>query len=115
MFTGQKINIQKILGLISEGLLSTLSKDIKVDYCAKVLYGKRIFNLLLYGILTTFGYSPRTYVHCSESPTDFLGKPVLTEFIAHAAEIIRDEAGQWFMSSADFPHRGINVAPLVWD
>jgi len=60
MFTGQKINIQKILGLIPEGLLSTLSKDIKVDYCAKVLYGKRVFNLLLYGILTTDRTSQRT-------------------------------------------------------
>jgi len=65
--------------------------------------------------LTTSGYTPRTYVHCSESPTDFLGKPVLAEFTVHAAEIIRDEAGQWFMSSADFPHRGISVAPLVWE
>jgi len=60
MFTCQKINIQKILGLIPEGLLCTLSKDIKVDYCAKVLYGKRIFNLLLYGILTTDRTSQRT-------------------------------------------------------
>lgn len=65
--------------------------------------------------LTTSGYTPRTYVHCSESPMDFLGKPVLAEFTAHASEIIRDEAGQWFISSADFPHRGINVAPLTWD
>lgn len=60
MFTGQKINIQKIIGLIPEGLLSTLTKDIKVDYCAKVLYGKRRFNLLLYGILTTDRTSQRT-------------------------------------------------------
>lgn len=60
MFTGQKINIQKILGLVPEDLLSTLSKDIKVDYCAKVLYGKRVFNLLLYGILTTDRTSQRT-------------------------------------------------------
>lgn len=60
MFTGQKINIQKILGLVPEDLLSTLSKDTKVDYCAKVLYGKRVFNLLLYGILTTDRTSQRT-------------------------------------------------------
>ena len=60
MFTGQKINIQKILGLIPDDLLSSLSKDTKVDYCAKVLYGKRIFNLLLYGILTTDRTSQRT-------------------------------------------------------
>ena len=60
MFTGQKINIQKILNLIPEDLISTLSKDTKVDYCAKVLYGQRIFNLLLYGILTTDRTSQRS-------------------------------------------------------
>jgi hypothetical protein len=32
-----------------------------------------------------------------------------------APEIIQDESGQWFMSSTDRPHRGISVAPLVWD
>jgi len=60
MYTGQKINVQKIMGLIPDDLLSTLSKDTKVDYCAKILYGERIFNLLLYGILTTDRTSQRT-------------------------------------------------------
>src|ERR1035437_5599739 len=60
MYLGQKINIQKILGLIPDDLLSSLSKDTKVDYCAKVLYGQRMFNLLLYGILTTDRTSQRT-------------------------------------------------------
>jgi hypothetical protein len=61
MYSGQKINIQKILDLIPGDLLSTLTKDTKVDYCAKVLYGQRIFNLLLYGILTTDRTSQRTW------------------------------------------------------
>jgi len=60
MYSGQKINVQKVIGLIPDDLLSTLSKDTKVDYCAKVLYGQRIFNLLLYGILTTDRTSQRT-------------------------------------------------------
>lgn len=60
MFSDQKINIQKILNLIPERLLSSLSQDTKVDYCAKVLYGQRISNLLLYGILTTDRTSQRT-------------------------------------------------------
>ena len=64
---------------------------------------------------TTSGYCPRTYVHCSESPVDFHGRPILAEFTVHAPEIIQDEDGQWFMSSADHPHRGISVAPLVWE
>lgn len=60
MYSAQKINVQKVIGLIPDDLLSTLSKDTKVDYCAKVLYGQRIFNLLLYGILTTDRTSQRT-------------------------------------------------------
>lgn len=63
---------------------------------------------------TTSGYCPRTYVHCSESPADFHGKPVLAEYTVHAPEIVQDEGGQWFMSTADHPHRGVSVAPLVW-
>jgi hypothetical protein len=59
MFKDHKVSIQKILSLVPDGLLSTLTKDTKVDYCAKVLYGERIFNLLLYGILTTERTSQR--------------------------------------------------------
>jgi hypothetical protein len=64
---------------------------------------------------TTYGYCPRTFVVCSESLTDFRGQPIRAEFTVHAPEIIQDEGGQWFMSSADHPHRGISVAPLVWE
>jgi beta-fructofuranosidase len=64
---------------------------------------------------TTYGYCPRTYVHGSESPSDFRGRPVLAEFTVHAPEIIQDENGQWFMSTTDHPHRGISVAPLAWE
>ena len=64
---------------------------------------------------STSGYCPRTYVHCSESPLDFHRSPVLTEFTVHAPEIIQSEDGQWFISSADHPDRGIGVAPLVWE
>jgi len=60
MFTGQKVNIQKILSLIPDGLLVRLSEETNVDYCSKVLYGQRVFNLLLYGILTTDRTSQRT-------------------------------------------------------
>lgn len=60
LFKDHKISIQKILEIIPENLLSRLAKDTKVDYCAKVLHGERIFNLLLYGILTTERTSQRT-------------------------------------------------------
>lgn len=64
--------------------------------------------------LSTSGYCPRSYVYCSESPLDFHGKPLVTEITAHAPEVIQDEDGQWFISSTDYPNRGISVAPFVW-
>lgn len=67
LFKDHKVSIQKILELIPENLLSRLAKDTKVDYCAKVLYGERIFNLLLYGLLTTERTSQRTLEDLFES------------------------------------------------
>lgn len=64
---------------------------------------------------TTSGYCPRSYAYCSESPLDFHGKPLVAEFTVHAPEIIQDENGQWFMSTADYPHRGVSIAPLAWE
>jgi beta-fructofuranosidase len=46
----------------------------------------------------------KDFTNCSE--------PLVAEFTVHAPEIIQDENGQWFMSSADYPHRGVSVAPL---
>jgi hypothetical protein len=63
---------------------------------------------------TTSGYCPRSFAHCSASPLDFHGKPPVAEFTVHAPEIIQDEGGEWFISSADHPHRGVSVAPLAW-
>ena len=59
-------------------------------------------------------YDNRTFVYCSDNPLDFKGKPLLTELKTHAPEIIRDDNGQWFISSAEYPKRGISVARLMW-
>lgn len=67
LFKDHKVSIQKILELIPENLLGRLAKDTKVDYCAKVLYGERMFNLLLYGLLTTERTSQRTLEDLFES------------------------------------------------
>ena len=59
-------------------------------------------------------YDYRTYVYTSETPTDFHDRSPVTELKAHAPEIVRDEKGDYFISSADYPQRGINLARLVW-
>ncbi len=65
------------------------------------------------GDLTTSGYSTKSFVQCSESLLDFNGEPI-AEFSAHAPNVIQNEDGSWFISSTDYPHRGISAAPLEW-
>lgn len=67
LFKNHTVSIQKILDIIPDNLLSNLAKNTNVDYCAKVLYGERVFNLLLYGILTTERTSQRTLEDLFES------------------------------------------------
>lgn len=59
-------------------------------------------------------YDHRTYVYCSEDPYNFKDSPLLTEIDAHAPEIIRDEDGSWYITSVEWPHRGLSIARLSW-
>lgn len=43
--------IKQILTVIPDELLTQLAENSKVDYCAKLLHGKQMFYLLLYGLL----------------------------------------------------------------
>ncbi len=127
MFTGQKINIQKVLGLIPDSLLGKLAKDTKVDYCSKVLYGQRIFNLLLYGLLTTdrtsqrtledlfssklfkslFSYEPGMKVSRSSISTRL--STIDTEFFRLAYEAVHNEFSQLFSEEEQLRHKIIRV------
>jgi hypothetical protein len=127
MYTKQKINIQKILNLIPDDLLSTLAKGTKVDYCAKVLYGQRIFNLLLYGILTTdrtsqrsledlfgsdlfkalFGYDASLKIVHSSISTRL--SVIDTEFFRLAYERIYGEFSKFFPKEEQLKYRIVSV------
>ena len=60
VFKDHKISVNQLLGVIPEALLSKLSLTTKIDYYAKVLHGKKMFYLLLYGILENEKLSQRT-------------------------------------------------------
>lgn len=60
-------------------------------------------------------YDYRTFVYASDTPMDFNDRPPVAQLMAHAPEIIQDEKGRYFISSADYPRRGINLARLVWN
>jgi beta-fructofuranosidase len=59
-------------------------------------------------------YQHRSYVYQSDDPLRFDGKAV-THLEAHAPEIFQDEDGQWFISSAEWPKRGVSIAKLAWE
>ena len=56
----QKIGVSQILDYIPEALLANLSATTKVDHYSKVLHGKKVFYLLLYGILENDRMSQRS-------------------------------------------------------
>jgi len=58
--TLQNISVGELLKIIPDKQISALAKDTKVDYCAKVLYGRSMFYLLLYGLLQVDRTSQRT-------------------------------------------------------
>ena len=45
-----KVGVKQLLGLIPDEELSKLANQTKVDHYTKVLYGKSMFYLLLYGL-----------------------------------------------------------------
>lgn len=60
------------------------------------------------------GYDERSFVYCSTNPLDFHGQKLVTELKAHAPEVFQDEKQLWYISSAQYPVRGISVARLSW-
>jgi len=60
VFKDHKISVNQLLEVIPEALLANLSKNTKVDHYAKVLHGKKMFYLLLFGILENEKLSQRT-------------------------------------------------------
>jgi hypothetical protein len=60
IFKGHKVSASQLLDFIPEALLTHLSTQTKIDYYSKVLHGKKMFYLLLYGILDNEKLSQRT-------------------------------------------------------
>ena len=83
VFKDHKISVSQLLGIVPEALLSKLSLTTKVDYYAKVLHGKKMFYLLLYGILENEKLSQRTL---EDTFNDYLFK---TLFDLDKSETIR--------------------------
>ena len=60
MNKNHKIGVNQLLEFIPEALLAKLSANTNVDYYSKVLHGKKLFYLLLYGIVENEKLSQRS-------------------------------------------------------
>jgi len=63
----------------------------------------------------TGAYQHVTYVYQSDDPFSFDADQEVTRLDAHAPEVFQDEEDDWFISSVQWPHRGVSIAPLVWE
>ena len=59
-------------------------------------------------------YQYKTYVYCSKKINDFQNREPITTLNAHAPEIFQHE-DQWFISSVEWPNRGISIDRLSWE
>ena len=60
VFKDHEIKVKYLLMFIPEALIANLSLTTKIDYNAKVLHRRKMFYLLLYGILDNEKPSQRT-------------------------------------------------------
>ncbi|QDU91264.1 Glycosyl hydrolases family 43 [Pirellulimonas nuda] len=60
-------------------------------------------------------YQHTTYVYQSDDPLNFDHSALVTTLNAHAPEVFQDEQGDWYISSVEWPHRGVSIARLAWD
>jgi len=59
-------------------------------------------------------YQYKTYVYSSKKINDFQDREPITTLNAHAPEIFQHE-DQWFISSVEWPNRGISIDRLSWE
>lgn len=59
-------------------------------------------------------YDNRTFVFRSDRPDNFQNADELPQIAAHAPELMQDNDGQWYITSAERPYRGISMAKLEW-
>jgi beta-fructofuranosidase len=55
-----------------------------------------------------------TDVFLSDNPFHWNITDKVGHFPAHAAEIVRDEKGNWYVSRAGWGRGGLYLAPLIW-
>ena len=78
-----KVHAWDILRMIPDEEIAKIAKDTKVDYCAKVLTGERLFYLLVFAFLSADHVSQRRLESIFNNPTyKTLFNVVLPEYLS---------------------------------
>jgi len=64
--------------------------------------------------LKNFTYQDKSYVYYSDDLLNFKNRKPIAEIAGHAPEFFQDEKGNWWISSAERPYRGVSIAPVSW-
>lgn len=59
-------------------------------------------------------YDNRTFVYRSSHFSRAVTWELVGQLEAHAPEIVRDDDGLWYVSSVEWPSRGVSIARLEW-
>lgn len=131
IFKEHKIDIRQLLDVIPEALLSHLSENTKVDYYSKVLHGKKLFYLLMYGILENDRLSQRSLEDTFNdpvfkllfnlSPTESVRRSSISErlskidadFFRQAYECIYEQFSSAYLFSEQLKYHLIRVDSTV--
>lgn len=60
-------------------------------------------------------YQHKTWVFRSDGPNGFDPARPIAQLDAHAPEVIRGEQGGWYLSSVEWPRRGLSIAEMAWE
>lgn len=60
-------------------------------------------------------YQHQSYVYRSDDPLQFDVAKEVAQLESHAPEVFQGEDGQWYISSAEWPRRGVSIARLIWE
>lgn len=55
-----------------------------------------------------------TEVYWSEDPENFPNENLVCKLPVHAAEVMYDKKGGWFISNTGWDKKGLYLAPLKW-
>jgi hypothetical protein len=61
----------------------------------------------------TFARGPDGTWH-SKDPFHWASQDQVGAIYAHAADVVRDVDGKWYISHAGWEHGGLSLAPLIW-